>query len=163
MKMTRTAILVLGLSVALLLSLASCSSSNATPPPAQASGPTTNPQGSYQLRSDTGVDVLYFEETHPCECMAEIGVVVKNCVRTHFAGELQNGSLRFFVIYTDDWANREVFELFKNQPFDLFIVEFEDGKGVATPVHEFWSMMGDDEAIDLHVKARVEESLAKVG
>lgn len=161
MKMSRSALLSLALCLPLLV-LPACSGKGNTPPPAQASGPASTPQNSpYQLRSDSGVDVVYFEETNPCECMAQVGVVIKDCVRTNFAGELQSGELRFFVVFSDDWANRETLNLFKNQPFDLFIVEFEDGKGVATPVYEFWSMMGDDEAIDKYVKARIQDSLAR--
>lgn len=162
MKMTSAAVSMLALCVVLLASISGCSK-GATPPPAQASGPTTSPQGSYQLREDTGVDVLYFEESNACDCMAETGAVIKYAVNTHFAKELQNGKLRFFVIHSDNWANREVFELFNNQPFDLFLVEVEEGRGVATPVYEFWSMMGDDEAIELYVKARIQDSLSRTG
>ena len=162
MKMTRTAVLLLGLSSLLLVPLSACSSKSA-PPTTHASGPTNAAQGLYELRSDTGVDVVYFEESNACDCMAEIGVVVKDTVNTHFAQELRSGEVRFFVVESDDWANRETFEMFKNQPFDLFLVEFvEAGKGVAVPVFEFWSMMGDNEAIELYVKARIEESLAKL-
>lgn len=163
MKTRRAVLSVLALSVALVVSLSACSPQGATPPPAQASGQTTAPQGTYEMRGDTGVDVLYFETADPCDCMAEVGVAIKNSVTTHFAKELRSGELRFFVIVSDDWANRKTFELFNNQPFDLFVVEFEDGSGVATPVNEFWSMMGDNEAIDLFIKARVEESLSKLG
>jgi len=163
MKMSRIAILLLGLPVAILSALPGCSSESATPPPAQSSGQTAAPQGSYALRADTGIDVLYFEESDPCDCMAEVGVVVKNTVNAHFSEELRNGTMQFYVIKSDDWSNKDTFEMFNNQPFDLFIVEFvEAGRGVAVPVYEFWSMMGDDEAIELYVKARIEESLAKL-
>jgi hypothetical protein len=163
MKTTKAVLPAFALSVALAFSLSACSPQGATPPPAQASGQTTAPQGAYEMRGDTGVDVLYFETANPCDCMAEVGVAIKNSVATHFAEELQNGELRFFVIVSDDWANKATFELFNNQPFDLFIVEFEDGSGVATPVNEFWGMMGDNEAIDSFVQERVQESLSKLG
>lgn len=159
MKRTKAVISVPVLSLFLLMSLAGCSG-GATPPPAQASGQTAAAQGAYQLRSDTGVDVLYFEESKACDCMAEVGVAVKNAVNTHFAQELQSGELRFFVIYSDDWSNREIFEMFKNQPFDLFIVEVENGRGLATPLYELWGVMGDAEAIDLYVRQQIEQSLA---
>jgi hypothetical protein len=162
MRMTRSALIASVLSVLLIFSVTGCSGKGTTPPPAQASGQTDSPQGSYEPRTNSGVDVLYFEESNPCECMAEVGVVIKNSVRTHFVKELQSGDLRFFVVHSDDWSNRSTFELFKNQPFDLFIVVFEDGRGVATPVYEFWSFMGDDEAVDLIVQARIQEHLAMV-
>jgi len=163
MKITKAVIPVLALSIALIFSLSACSPQGSMPPPAQASGQTTAPQGAYEMRGDTGVDVVYFEESNACDCMAEVGTAIKNSVTTHFAKELQSGELRFFVILSDDWDNRETFELFNNQPFDLFIVEFEDGSGVATPVYEFWSMTGDNEAIGLFVKQRIQESLSKSG
>jgi len=163
MKTTKAVLPVLALFVALVFSLSACSPEGATPPPAQASAQTTTPQGAYEMRGDTGVDVVYFEESNACDCMAEVGTAIKNSVATHFAKELQSGELRFFVILSDDWDNRETFELFNNQPFDLFIVEFEDGSGIATPVNEFWGMMGDNEAIGLFVKERIQESLSKPG
>lgn len=158
MKTTKAAMSLLALCALLLAALSGCSK-GATPPPAQASGTNTPPQGSYQLRLDSGVDVLYFEESTACDCMAETGAVIKETVQTHFAKELQNGTLRFYVVYSDNWANREVFDLFKNQPFDLFVVEFEQGRGVATPLYELWGMIGDDEAIDRYVRERVAQSL----
>ncbi len=93
--------------------------------------------------------------------MDEFGVVIKNAVRTHFADELKDGSLRFFVIASDDPANREILESFNHPLYDLFIVEFEDGRGTATPVREMWSMMGDDEAVELYVKARVLDAMSR--
>lgn len=159
MKRTKAVMSVPVLCVLLLMSLAGCSG-EVTPPPAQASGQTTAAQGAYELRSDTGIDVLYFQTSDPCECMAEVGVAVRNAVNTHFAQELQSGELRFFVIYSDDWSNRATFEMFKNQPFDLFIVEVENGRGLATPLYELWGVMGDAEAIDLYVREHIEQSLA---
>jgi len=135
-----------------------CSSDSSTPPPAGADSVAYGT--SYTPRSDDGVDVIYFEETNACDCMAEVGNVIKETVATHFAQELGDGSLRFFVIASDDWANRATFEMFNNQAFDLFIVVFEDGRGVASPVNEFWTMMGDNEAIEQYVAARITSSLS---
>jgi len=161
MKITRLLLFSFAILTVAVLPLA-CSDDGATPPPAGADGGNTAPYGtSYEPRSDSGVDVIYFEESNACDCMAEVGVVIKETVASHFASELKDGTLRFFVLTSDDWANREAFEMFKNQSFDLFIVAFEDGRGIASPVTEFWTMIGDDEAIELYVAAQIAESLSE--
>jgi hypothetical protein len=155
---------VLGISLAAvcfgILSVG-CSATVPPPPPAGADGGVTADRTSYELRTGSGVDVVYFEESDACDCMAEVGIVMRETVHMYFEDELSDDSLRFFVITSDDWANREALEMFNSQPFDLFIVEYEDGKGAATPVYEFWSMVGDNTAIELYVKAQIEVALAR--
>lgn len=150
-----TALLAIG-----LISMG-CSKTNPEPAP-----PAVQPAGGeqqYTARTGDGVDVLYFEEGNPCECMADFGVVIKDTIRTRFASELQDGSLRFFVVVSDDWENREVLESFDNPLYDLFIVEFENGQDTATPVREIWSMMGDDDALASCVEARISDTLSGHG
>ena len=91
--------------------------------------------------------------------MAEVGDAVELAIETHFASEIRSGELRFFVIVSDDAANSELVETFNSQPFDLFIVEFEDGRGTANPVYEIWNLMGDNDAIVEFVRAIVQQSL----
>ncbi len=146
------------------LPLSGCSSSNPTPQPApDTTGQPGGSEQTYTARTGNGVDVFYFEEENPCECMAEFGVVIKDAIRTSFTSELQDGSLRFFVVFSDDWSNREVLEMFDNPFYDLYIVEFESGNGTATPVREIWSMMGDDDVLASYVEARVRDALSRHG
>jgi len=143
---------------------AGCSGGSPTPPPADAS-----PQGGvqstqpYELRTGDGVDVVYFETAEPCDCMAEEGDAVERAMETYFGDQIRSGELRFFVIVSDDTANAELVKMFNSQPFDMFVVEFEDGKGMANPVYEIWNLMGDNEAIVEFVRARVQQSLAGQG
>jgi len=158
----RKVLFVSFLSLCTGLLLAGCSETGSAPPPAGADGgaPTAD-RTAYELRTDSGIDVVYFAESDACDCMAEVGVVIRETVHTYFEDELSDETIRFFVIASDDWANRETLETFNSQPFDLFIVEYVDGKGVATPLYDFWSMVGDNAAIELYVKAQIEDVLAR--
>ncbi len=139
---------------------AGCSGGSPTPPPAGASPQDgVRSPGPYELRSGDGVDVVYFETAKPCDCMAEVGDAVELAIETHFASEIQSGELRFFVIVSDDAANDEMVDTFDSQPFDLFIVEFEDGRGTANPVYEIWNLMGDNDAIIEFVRSIVQKRL----
>jgi len=164
--MTAVAAIALVCSV---LVLAGCSDEGVTPSPADASEqpaeqPTEQPsvQGydSFQPRQGDGVDVLYFEEGGACDCMAEVGDAVEHSIRSNFAAELESGDLRFFIVASDDPANEATVEMFDAQLFDLFIIEYSDGRGEATPVYEIWTFMGDDDAIESYVKGLVEGALA---
>ncbi len=160
-----------------LVALTGCGDKGVTPSPADASEqpseqpdeqideqPTEQPDESgydtFQPRRDDGVDVVYFEEEGACDCMAEVGDAVEHSIRSNFAAELESGELRFFIIASDDPANRATVETFEAQLFDMFIVEYADGQGNATPVYEIWTLWGDDDAIESYVKALVEGALA---
>lgn len=154
-------IVTLVISAVLLVGLsAGCSDGNATPPPAGASqGGGIRATEPYALRTGDGVDVVYFETAEPCDCMAEVGDAVELAIQTYFEDEVRRGKLRFFVVVSDDASNSELVETFNSQPFDLFVVEFDDGQGMATPVYEIWNLMGDNEAIVELVRAAVQKSL----
>lgn len=131
----------------------------ATPPASpvwQVTGPLTE---HYTPRHEDGVDVVYFETSNPCSCMAEVGDAIEHAVLKHFQDELQNGELRFFLLVSNAPGNMDVVKEFNSQPFDLFIVEYEDGQGVVEPVYDIWSLTGDDEAIMDFVHTRVLSSL----
>ncbi len=142
---------------------AGCAGDGATPAPADASeqaSERTMPTSSvFVPRQGNGVDVVYFEVGQPCECMAEVGDAVEDSIESAFAQELDAGTLRFFVVVSDDPSNKATVEMFNAQPFDLFIVKYTDGNGVATPVYEIWNLMGDNEAIETFVEAQVRSAL----
>ncbi len=160
--MSRTQYLCIALTLlALGLVPMGCSKANPQPPP-----PAEQPSGGeqqYTARTKDGVDVLYFEEGNPCECMADFGVVIKDAVQVRFANELRNGSLRFFVIVSDDFDNQEVLDTFGSPLYDLVIVEHENGHFTATTVRDIWSVMGDDEALASCVEVHVRDALARHG
>lgn len=139
---------------------AGCSGDSPTPPPADASQPSgvrsTQP---YELRTGDGVDVVYFETAEPCDCMAEVGDAVELAIQTYFEDEVRSGKLRFFVVISDDSSNSGLVKTFNSQPFDMFMVEFDNGKGLATPVYEIWNLMGDNDAIIELVRTLVQKSL----
>ena len=161
MNRKRAVVSLLTLSLA-ALPLAGCSGDESTSPAAEAvEQANTEAEQGYSPRSGDGVDVVYFETERPCECMAEVGDAVEYAVQTHFQDELQSGVLRFFMVVSDDPANEELVNTFNSQAFDLFVVQYEDGRSAATPVHDIWGLMDDNEAIVLFAKSLIEQSLAE--
>jgi len=159
MKNNRIVTCIAGAMLLVVLS-AGCSGDSPTPPPADASQQGSLPSaGQYELRTGDGVDVVYFETAEPCDCMAEVGDAVELAVQTYFEDALQSGTLRFFVVVSDDPANAELVKMFNSQPFDMFVVDFDDGQGLANPVYDIWNLMGDNDAIVEFVRARVQQSL----
>jgi len=140
---------------------ASASEEEDTPPvsPANAvTGPATEP---YEPRKGNGVDVVYFETSNACSCMAAVGDAVEQAVLAHFQEELVSGELRFYLLVSNAPANGDVVKEFNSQPFDLFIVEYQDGQGTIEPLYGLWSLTGDDEAIIEFVRTSVSESLER--
>ncbi|TFH34344.1 MAG: hypothetical protein E4G93_05485 [Dehalococcoidia bacterium] len=117
-------------------------------PPVGDSEPITGPsEERYALRTGSGVDVVYFETSAPCSCMAEVGDAIEYAVLTYFQEELQSGELRYFVMVSNAPDNMDYVAAFNSQPFDLFIVDYVDGKGTAVPSAEIWTLQGDDAAV----------------
>ena len=154
MRTTRLAVALI--LAATTVAIVGCAPDTVTPPPTDAS---EQQDQTYVARTDDGVDVVYFEVTKPCDCMAEVGDAVALSIDNNFGAELESGALRFFDIVSDDPENKSVLEMFEAQPFDLFIVTYEGGSSVVEPVYEIWNLMGDNEAIEEFVRAAVETSL----
>ncbi len=162
MNRKRAVVSFLALSLA-AAPLGGCSGDDPASPAAEASEQAnTQAEQGYSPRSGDGVDVVYFETENPCECMAEVGDSVENAVQAHFQDELESGELRFFMIVSDDPANKELVNTFNRQTFDLFLVQYEDGRSTVTPVFDIWGLMGDNEAIVLFTKSLIEQSLAEL-
>jgi hypothetical protein len=106
------------------------------------------------------VDLVYFHTANPCGCMAEVEGVIESSLRTHFAGEMDQKTVRFFSVVSDDPSNENLVRMYGSQQFDLFLVTYEGGKARATQVYDIWSLLGDNEAIALVVKSKVADSLA---
>ena len=151
-------LLVSGLMV---LALAGCANDNDGPPPASASeGYEVRSAEAYVPREGDGVDVVYFEVAEPCDCMAEVGDAVELAIDNNFADQIQDGSLRFYIVVSDDANTQPLLETFRAQPFDLMIVTYDDGQGTVEPIYEIWNLMGDNQAIEEYVRAAVEASLS---
>jgi len=130
-----------------------------TPPTSTAesiTGPAAEP---YEPRTGDGVDVVYFETSAPCSCMAKVGDAIEYAVLTHFQDELQSGELRYFLMVSNAPANIDLVKTFNSQPFDLFIVESIDGQETMEPVYDIWNLTGDDAAMVDFVHTLVLSSL----
>ncbi len=128
--------------------------------PASYSEPVTGPSEElYALRTDDGVDVVYFMTSNPCSCMIEFSDAIEQSILTNFQNELQSGELRYFVMVSNAPDNMDYVEAFNAQPFDLFIVDYVDGQGTAEPSAEVWTYQGDDEAVMEYVRTQVAEKL----
>ena len=103
--------------------------------------------GPYVPGSSDSVDVVYFETSNPCSCMAEVGDAVEYAILTNFQAELQSGELRFFLLVSNAPDNMDLVKQLKSQPFDLFVIAPADAPGTVEPVYELWSLTGNREAI----------------
>lgn len=107
------------------------------------------------------VDLVYFHPADACGCLAEVGDVIETAVRTYFPEEMEQKTVRFFSVISDDPANQLLVRMYESQPFDLFLVTYEGDKAEATQVYEIWNLLGDNEAIALAVKSEVADCLAQ--
>ena len=108
------------------------------------------------------VDLVYFHTAYACGCMAEIGDVIKGALQSHFLDEIEQKTVRFHSVVSDDPKNESIVRMYGSQPFDLFIVTYEGGKASATPVYEIWAYMDDYDALGAYVLQRVEGALSRV-
>jgi hypothetical protein len=108
------------------------------------------------------VDLVYFHTAYACGCMAEIGDVIKGALQDHFPDEIEQKTVRFHSVISDDPKNESIVRMYGSQPFDLFIVTYEGGKASATPVYEIWAYMDDYDALGAYVLQRVEGALSRV-
>ena len=145
------------LAIATAIAALGCTPDSSSPPPADAS---EQQDDTYTARTGDGVDVIYFEVAEPCDCMAEVGDAVELAIDNNFADQIQEGSLCFYIVVSDDANNQPLLETFRAQPFDLMIVTYEDGQGTVEPIYEIWNLMGDNQAIEEYVRAAVEASLS---
>jgi hypothetical protein len=105
------------------------------------------------------VDLVYFRTADACGCLAEIEDVIKAALQDRFPEELEDKSLRFHTVISDDPANAYYVRMYNSQLFDLFLVTYQGDKANATRVHEIWPLMNDYEALGRCVEALVERSL----
>ncbi len=111
--------------------------------------------------SRSGVDLVYFHTAQACGCMAEMGDVIKTAVHESFPEAINDNTVRFHSIISDDPANAYFVRMYGSQQFDLFIVTYDGGKAMATQVPEIWSLIGDNEAVATAVTARIADVLAR--
>lgn len=113
----------------------------------------------YAPRTENGVDVIYFETSNPCSCMAAVGDAIDRAILTYFQDELRSGELRYFLLVSNAPANMDLIKTFNSQPFDLFVAEYQDGQETVEPIYDIWRLTGDKEAIVDFVRTRILSSL----
>ena len=106
------------------------------------------------------VDLVYFHTEYACGCLAEIGDVIETALHTYFPDEMAQKTVRFYPVVSDDPKNEQLVRVYGSQPFDLFIVTYEEGRVEATPVHGIWAFMDDYEALAASVKQLVQQNLS---
>lgn len=107
------------------------------------------------------VDLVYFHTASACGCMAEIGDVIESAVSARFSAEIEQKTVKFHSVVSDDSKNESIVRMYGSQPFDLFIVTYEGGKASATPLYEMWAYMNDYDALGAYVVQRVEGALSR--
>lgn len=111
--------------------------------------------------SEPRVDLVFFQTFNACGCLGEIGDVIKTALYQDLPEEMEDKSVRFYSLYSDDPANQTYVRMYGSQPFDFFIVTYEGGRAAATPVREIWILMDDYDALGAYVVQRVEQSLGR--
>ncbi len=111
--------------------------------------------------SEPRVDLVFFQTFNACGCLGEIGDVIRTALYEHLPEEMENKTVRFHSLYSDDPANQQYVRMYGSQPFDFFIVTYEDGKAVATPVREIWVLMDDYDALGAYVVQRVDKIMGR--
>ena len=105
------------------------------------------------------VDLVYFHPATACDCLAEVGGVIEDTLRTYFAEEMDQKRLAFHSVVSDDPANVSVVRMYGSQPFDLFVVTYDGGQAKATPDYDLWSYLDDFDGMAHYVRQLVEQHL----
>jgi hypothetical protein len=114
------------------------------------------------LQSIPRVDLVYFHTASACGCMAEIGDVIETAVSARFPDQMEQKTVNFQSVVSDDPKNASVVRMYGSQPFDLFLVTYEGGEASSTPLYEMWAYMNDYDALGAYVVQRVEGALSRI-
>ena len=83
------------------------------------------------------LEVYYFHPTERCSIDQSIEETTRKLMRTDYAAELKNGTIRFQVLNTDDKANAKTVARFEMNAQALYLVYRENGREVKKDLTEF--------------------------
>jgi hypothetical protein len=149
--------------VLLAVVVAACSSSATTltqlSPTATNPPTTTTPSPAQTSDLPDRVDMVYFQRSNHCHCMAVIGENIQLVVLKEFQDEVTTGKLTFKMLASDDEANIDMVKKYDTPPFGLFLTIVKGKTEKVVPVEEIWGMTGDEAKYKEYVKNTIAKSL----
>jgi hypothetical protein len=83
------------------------------------------------------LEIYYFHPTERCPVDQSIEETTRNMMRTEFAKEIKDGTIKFQVLNTDDKANAKIVEKFEMNTQALYLVTYVKGKEIKIDLTEF--------------------------
>lgn len=106
------------------------------------------------------VDLVFFHIPGACGCLGEIGDVIEAALYDFFPEEIADGTLRYYMVASNHPDNQSYVHMYGSQPFDLFVVTYDEETAQPYPVRGIWAHMDDYDALGVYVKQVVEEKIA---
>jgi hypothetical protein len=85
----------------------------------------------------TKLEIYYFHPTERCPIDQSIEETTSKMMRTDFAKEIKDGTIKFRVLNTDDKANEKIIANFEMNAQALYLVTKINGKEVKNDLTEF--------------------------
>ncbi len=106
------------------------------------------------------VDLVFFHIPGACGCLGEIGDVIEAALYDFFPEEMADRTVRYYMVASNHPDNQSYVRMYGSQPFDLFVVTYDEGAAQPYPVRGIWAHMDDYDALGVYVKQVVEEEIA---
>lgn len=88
-------------------------------------------------KSNPKLEIYYFHPTERCPIDQSIEETTSKMMRTDFAREIKDGTIKFRVLNTDDKVNAKIIENFEMNAQALYLVTKANGKEVKKDLTEF--------------------------
>ena len=85
----------------------------------------------------TKLEIYYFHPNERCPIDQSIEETTRKLMRTDFAKEIKDGTIKFQVLNTDDQANAKIVGKFEMNAQALYLVYYAKGKEIKTDLTEF--------------------------
>jgi len=123
-------------------------------------GPTISEGSENNLANPRQVVAYYFHATKRCPTCLEIEALAKEAIAKNFAGELENGRLKWEMINYEDYGNEHYVNDYQLIYSSLIISEYENGKEVRWKnLEKVWDLVWESEDFILYVKSEIGLSL----
>ncbi len=94
-------------------------------------------QNAVPAKSRTKLEIVYFHPNERCPIDQSIEETTRKMMRTDFAREIKEGTIKFQVLNTDDKANAKTVQKFEMNAQALYLVYMVKGKEVKKDLTEF--------------------------
>ncbi len=88
-------------------------------------------------KNNTKLEIYYFHPDERCPIDQSIEETTRKMMRSDFSKETKDGTIKFFVLNTDDKTNAKIVEKFEINSQALYLVTFVNGKAIHNDLTEF--------------------------